>query len=274
MACDNMTYSYLTLIRPKKLSDMQSLQASLQCHSGGWKRCHNAQHAAHCHRTGRQLHIPCRAAATAAKQAEAERIAEELPQSKEAAVSGLFTAGAPACSKPGRLLIALQIQQAAAAVSAQLAGLGKKRKGFQSGSIKRLKLDVLQADDRPQAVRMGPCVRVSSGNLAHHIQACFLLLQVTALAQDWLRQLPEELESQLTVLFCNDKVAEHASQHSSLKGRCKSLGDAFVDSLSGPLLIVGPTVDQVSGSCLLLTSQEHHRNSRPPLCWGSANNRT
>ena len=117
--------------------------------------------------------MACRAAATAAKQAEAERIAEDLPQSKEAAVSKLFTAGAPACSKPGGLLIALQIQQAAAAVSAQLgAGLGKKKKGFQSGSIKRLKLDVPQADDRPQAVRLGTCMCVSSGIPAHHNQAC------------------------------------------------------------------------------------------------------
>ena len=137
--------------------EMQSLHASLQSHRVRWRGCDSAQLAPHCHRTGRQLHISCRAAAAAAaKQAEADRIAEELPQSREAAVSGLSTVGAPACGKPGRLLIALQIQQAAAAVSAQLgAGVGKKRKGFQSGSIKRLKLDVPQADDRPQAVRMG-----------------------------------------------------------------------------------------------------------------------
>ena len=213
--------------------------------------------------------MPCRAAATAAKQAEAERIAEELPKSREAAVSDRFKAGMPACSKPGTLLIALQIQQAAVAVSAQMvASLGKKRKGFQSGSIKRLKLDVPQADDRPQAVRMGTCICVSSSNSAHHTQACPRLLQVTALAQDCLRQLPEEVESQLTVLFCNDTVAEHASQHSSLKGR--SLGDAFVDGLSGPLLIVGPTVDQVRSSRLLLNSKEHCTMPCLPLCWCSA----
>ena len=93
---------------------------------------------------------------------------------------------------------------------------------------------------------------------------------MTALVQDCLRQLPEELESQLTVLFCNDRVAEHASQHSSLKGRCKSLGDAFVDTLSGPLLIVGPTVDQVRSSHLLLSPQAHHSNPWPPLCSSSA----
>ena len=156
-------------------------------------------------------------------------------------------------------------------MSAQLgAGLIKKRKAFQSGSIKRLKLDVPQADNRPQAVRMRTCCVSPLATQRIINQGCSQLLQVTALAQDCLRQLPEEVESQLTVLFCNDKVAEHASQHSSLKGRCKSLGDAFIDSLTGPLLIVGPTVDQVRSRRLLLSSQEHRSISWPPLCWSSA----
>ena len=69
------------------------------------------------------------------------------------------------------------------------------------------------------------------------------------LVADLLQGLPTGLVDQLTVVFADEECARLAKQDQQrIKRRYKAiyLGDAFLDGISGTLLIVAPTKDQVS----------------------------
>lgn len=70
-------------------------------------------------------------------------------------------------------------------------------------------------------------------------------MQTAALATDIVQQLPGDIASQLTLVFGSEAAAAATggSQHAGC--RCISLGDAFLDSISGYILLVAPTQDQV-----------------------------
>ena len=79
-------------------------------------------------------------------------------------------------------------------------------------------------------------------------QALWLLLQVAQLVTDVLKGLPRNIVDQLTVVFADESGTEAAKtmqKQAKQKYKAIYLGDAFVEGISGWLMIVGPTADQV-----------------------------
>ena len=73
-------------------------------------------------------------------------------------------------------------------------------------------------------------------------------MQVARLAADFLQGLPNGIVDKLTVVFADEDAAQAAKKfQQQAKRRYKAiyLGDAFLDGISGMLLLVGPTKDQV-----------------------------
>ena len=82
-------------------------------------------------------------------------------------------------------------------------------------------------------------------------------MQTAALASDVVQQLPQDVASQLTLVFGSEAAAAAATEGSQHAGcKCITLGDAFLDSVSGYILLVAPSEDQVTcqyGSFLITT---------------------
>jgi len=82
--------------------------------------------------------------------------------------------------------------------------------------------------------------------MAAHCSAS--LVQVAQLAADLLQGLPNGIVDKLTVVFADEdaaQAAEKLQQHAKRRYKAIYLGDAFLDGISGMLLLVGPTKDQV-----------------------------
>ena len=75
-------------------------------------------------------------------------------------------------------------------------------------------------------------------------QVIHVFLQVSELVSNLVQALPKSCTDQLTVIFANDKAAQHVADTAKLKLRTLSLGDAFLERLSGVLLIVGVKQNQ------------------------------
>ena len=71
-------------------------------------------------------------------------------------------------------------------------------------------------------------------------------MQVSELVLNLVQALPKNCTDQLTVIFANDDTAQHVVNTAKLKLRSLSLGDAFLERLSGVLLIVGVKQNQAS----------------------------
>ena len=74
-------------------------------------------------------------------------------------------------------------------------------------------------------------------------------LQVAQLVTDVLKGLPRSIVDQLTVVFADEsstEAARTAQKQAKQKYKAIYLGDAFVEGISGWLMVVGPKVDQVS----------------------------
>lgn len=74
-------------------------------------------------------------------------------------------------------------------------------------------------------------------------------MQVAQLVTDVLKGLPRSIVDQLTVVFADESSAEAAEKvqkQAKQKYKAIYLGDAFVEGISGWLMVVGPKVDQVS----------------------------
>jgi len=73
-------------------------------------------------------------------------------------------------------------------------------------------------------------------------------VQVAQLVADLLQGLPNGLVDKLTIVFADEDAAQAAKklqQHAKRRYKAIYLGDAFLDGISGMLLLVGPTKDQV-----------------------------
>lgn len=73
-------------------------------------------------------------------------------------------------------------------------------------------------------------------------------VQVAQLVADLLQGLPNSIVDKLTVVFADEGAAQAAKnlqQHAKRRYKAIYLGDAFLDGISGMLLLVGPTKDQV-----------------------------
>lgn len=73
-------------------------------------------------------------------------------------------------------------------------------------------------------------------------------VQVAQLVTDVLKGLPRNIVDQLTVVFADESSTEAAKQtqkHAKQKYKAIYLGDAFVEGISGWLMVVGSKVDQV-----------------------------
>jgi hypothetical protein len=82
--------------------------------------------------------------------------------------------------------------------------------------------------------------------MAAHCSAS--LVQVAQLVADLLQGLPNGIVDKLTVVFADEdaaQAAEKLQQHAKPRYKAIYLGDAFLDGISGMLLLVGPTKDQV-----------------------------
>lgn len=74
-------------------------------------------------------------------------------------------------------------------------------------------------------------------------------LQVAQLVTDVLQGLPRSVVDQLTIVFADEsstEAAQKVQKHAKQKYKAIYLGDAFVQGISGLLMVVGPKVDQVS----------------------------
>ncbi len=79
-------------------------------------------------------------------------------------------------------------------------------------------------------------------------------LQVAKLVADLLQGLPKGTADKLTVVFADEAAAQatkQVQQHAKLRYSAIYLGDAFLDGISGMLLIAGPKQDQVSARHVL-----------------------
>lgn len=70
-------------------------------------------------------------------------------------------------------------------------------------------------------------------------------MQVSDLVFNLVQVLPRSFTDQLTVILASDDVAQYVEKNGQLKQRTLSLGDAFLERLSGVLLIVGAQQSQV-----------------------------
>ncbi|KAK9829786.1 hypothetical protein WJX72_007919 [[Myrmecia] bisecta] len=116
------------------------------------------------------------------------------------------------------------VQQAAEALSTQLRSKKGKQKGFKATATKRLALDVPVADQSAAAA--------------------------AELARDILRALPSDVAKQLTVVFADVDAALLASD--MLDNEVAQLDDD-ASSLTGDLMVVAPTVEQVGDVKRLLS---------------------
>ena len=76
-----------------------------------------------------------------------------------------------------------------------------------------------------------------------------LILQVAQLVTDLLKGLPKDVLSQLTVICSSEDAAQalqQRQQHAKHTFRAISLGEAFLESMSALLIIVGASKDEVS----------------------------
>ncbi|KAL0047175.1 hypothetical protein WJX82_008677 [Trebouxia sp. C0006] len=122
------------------------------------------------------------------------------------------------------------IKQASDALATQLGTAVPKSKGFQSFGTKKLAVDVPVADQSAPAVAQ--------------------------LVADFLQGLPNGIVDKLTVVFADEDAAQAAKkfqQHAKRRYKAIYLGDAFLDGISGMLLLVGPTKDQVEKVEVLLS---------------------
>lgn len=135
----------------------------------------------------------------------------------------------------------LQIAQAAQALKLQLAAAIPKSKGFKSATTSKLTVDIPVADDSPAVVSVVCCPAMLCLLQHHTLQ----VLQVADLVSSLVQSLPKSCTDQLTIIFANDNVAHHVSEHVQLQPQALSLGDAFLERLSGIVLIVGAQQNQV-----------------------------
>lgn len=80
------------------------------------------------------------------------------------------------------------------------------------------------------------------------VQKLYPLVQVAQLVTDILQGLPRNIVDQLTVIFADEsstEAAKKAQKQAKQKYKPIYLGDAFVEGISGWLMIVGPMADQV-----------------------------
>ncbi|KAL0038912.1 hypothetical protein WJX77_001626 [Trebouxia sp. C0004] len=122
------------------------------------------------------------------------------------------------------------IKQASDSLATQLGTAVPKSKGFQSTGTKKLAVDVPVADQSAPAVAQ--------------------------LVADLLQGLPNGIVDKLTVVFADEDAAQAAKnlqQHAKRRYKAIYLGDAFLDGISGMLLLVGPTKDQVEKVEVLLS---------------------
>ncbi len=158
----------------------------------------------------------------------------------------------------------VQIKQASDALATQLGTAVPKSKGFQSAGTKKLAVDVPVADQSAPAVCNMPIVflqfcckavglrviKPSTSHLLHvWLHICNVTpVQVAQLVADFLQGLPNGIVDKLTVVFADEDAAQAAKkfqQHAKRRYKAIYLGDAFLDGISGMLLLVGPTKDQV-----------------------------
>ena len=153
----------------------------------------------------------------------------------------------------------LQIGQASEAIAAQLDVSAPKSKGFKSSGVKKLAVDVPVADQTAPAVRtLDSFQKTVTGSAVSSTKcsACLLLcaqklcsiLQVAQLVTDVLKGMPKSIVAQLTVVFADEsstEAAQKAQKQAKQKYKAIYLGDAFVEGISGWLMVVGPTADQV-----------------------------
>ncbi len=158
----------------------------------------------------------------------------------------------------------VQIKQASDALATQLGTAVPKSKGFQSTGTRKLAVDVPVADQSAPAVcnmlmvslncccqAVGPrVITQSASHLFHTWLHCNATpVQVAQLVADLLQGLPNGIVDKLTVVFADEDAAQAAKklqQHAKRRYKAIYLGDAFLDGISGMLLLVGPTKDQVS----------------------------
>lgn len=79
-------------------------------------------------------------------------------------------------------------------------------------------------------------------------QKLCLLLQVAQLVTDILKGLPRNIVDQLTVVFADEsstEAAKKSQKQAKQKYKAIYLGDAFVEGISGWLMVIAPTADQV-----------------------------
>ena len=92
-------------------------------------------------------------------------------------------------------------------------------------------------------------IKQSASHLFHtQLHIAVSLVQVAQLVADLLQGLPNSIVDKLTVVFANEDAAQAATtcqQHAKRRYKAIYLGDAFLDGISGMLLLVGPTKDQV-----------------------------
>ena len=73
-------------------------------------------------------------------------------------------------------------------------------------------------------------------------------LQVAQLVTDILKGLPRNIVDQLTVVFADEsrtEAAKKSQKQAKQKYKAIYLGDAFVEGISGWLMVVEPKLDQV-----------------------------
>lgn len=150
----------------------------------------------------------------------------------------------------------LQISQASESIAAQLNVSAPKSKGFKTNGVKKLAVDVPVADQTAPAVRTLENLHRPVTASAVKCNAWFLLcaqmlcslLQVAQLVTDILKGLPRNIVDQLTVVFADEtstEAAKKSQKQAKQKYKAIYLGDAFVEGISGWLMVIGPTADQV-----------------------------
>lgn len=157
----------------------------------------------------------------------------------------------------------VQIKQASEALATQLGTAVPKSKGFQSTGTKKLAVDVPVADQSAPAVcnmltvSLHCCckavrLRVITQSASHALHTRLHILtpvQVAQLVADLLQGLPSGIVDKLTVVFADEDAAQAAKnlqKHAKHQYKAIYLGDAFLDGISGMLLLVGPSKDQVT----------------------------
>lgn len=85
-------------------------------------------------------------------------------------------------------------------------------------------------------------------------------LQVAQLVTDILKGLPRNIVDQLTVVFADESRTDAAKKNqkqAKQKYKAIYLGDAFVEGISGWLMVVEPKLDQVYFRAPILFSTQH-----------------